>query len=167
MQAGSKFRTRRGKTMKVILLENVYKLGQTGDVVDVKPGYARNFLLARKMAQALSKDALAQIEELKRVALRRADRDLAAARLLASRLQDHVVKLEGKPGARGSKLYGSVTSQSIATAVGTFLEMEIDKRRISLPEPIKTLGMHKYTIKLHPEVEVEGRVEVVKKPEAE
>ena len=149
--------------MKVILLENVRHLGDAGDVVDVKPGYGRNYLLARGMAQALSKEAVAEIEEIKRVALRRAERDLEAAKEMANKLRGYTITLEGKTGARGAKLYGSVTTQALAAAVGAFLGVEIDKRKVSVPEPIKTLGLHRYTIRLHPEVEVEGQVEVVKK----
>ena len=151
--------------MKVVLLENVAHLGNAGDVVEVKPGYGRNYLLPRGMAQALTQKALAEIEEIKRVAMRKADRDLANAKDIESKLSGAIPKIEGKVGARGAKLYGSITSQAIAKALGDHLETEIDKRRITIPEPIKTLGIHKYVIKLHPEVEVEGQIEVVKRKE--
>ena len=148
--------------MKVILLENVPNLGQAGDVVDVKPGYGRNFLFPRRMAGALSKRALAEVEEIKRVALVRADRELKNAQEMAKRLQNHTIKLTGRVGGRGSKLYGSVTTQQIASGISSFLQAEIDKRKISLPETIRTLGLHDYVIKLHPDVVVQGKVEVVK-----
>jgi len=148
--------------MKVLLLESVYKLGDAGAVVDVKPGYARNFLIPRKFAQPLSKKALAEIEEVKRVAVRRADRELHDAKELAGRLEGHMVRMSRKTGARGQKLYGSVTTQALASAVGQFLGAEIDKRKVTIPDPIKTLGIHKYQIRLHSEVIVEGQVEVVK-----
>lgn len=148
--------------MKVILLENVPNLGDAGEVVDVKPGYGRNYLFPRGMAKDLSKKALAEVEEIKKVAVRRAERELENAKELASKLSGHIVKLEGKTGARGSKLYGSVTSQAIANSLAQHLGMEIDKRKISIPEPIKSLGLHDYIIKLHPEVEITGKVEVVK-----
>ncbi len=151
--------------MKVLLLENVPNLGEAGDVVEVKAGYGRNYLLPRGMAQPLTSKALAEIEEIKRVAVRRAERELEVARGMASRLQGHTIRLEGKTGARGAKLYGSVTTQALAGAIGAFLETEIDKRKITVPESIKTLGLHKYRIRLHPEVDVEGQVEVVKKEE--
>ncbi len=151
--------------MKVILLENVPKLGQAGDVVEVKSGYGRNYLVPRGMAQTLTKKALAEIEELKRVAIRRSDRELDNARKMGEKLDGYTIQLPGKVGGRGNKLYGSVTTQQIATAIGLFLEIELDKRKISVPEPIKTLGMHDYKIKLHPEIEVEGKVEVVKAEE--
>jgi len=151
--------------MKVILLENVPNLGEAGDVVEVKSGYGHNYLLPRNMAQALTKKALAEIEDIKRVALRRAERELEIAKELAGKLEGHTVVLPGKTGARGAKLYGSITTQALAAAIGSHLGVEIDKRKISVPEPIKTLGLHKYHIKLHPEVEVEGQVEVVKKTE--
>jgi len=149
--------------MKVILLENVPNLGVAGDVVEVKGGYGRNYLLPRRMAQALTKKALAEVEEIKRVALRRAERELKSAKELAGELENHTIQIEGKTGARGAKLYGSITTQAIAGVIGAYLKKEIDKRKISLPEPIKTLGMHKYVIKLHSDVEVEGNIEVVKK----
>ena len=149
--------------MKVILLESVPNLGETGDVVEVKAGYGRNFLLPRKMAQALTQKALAEIEDIKRVAIRRAERELDAAKEMAKSLEGHTVRMERKTGARGVKLYGSVTTQALAGSIGEFLQAEIDKRKITIPESIKTLGLHKYRIKLHPDVEVEGQVEVVKK----
>jgi large subunit ribosomal protein L9 len=148
--------------MKIILLQNVPNLGVAGDVVEVKPGYGRNYLIPRKMGDTLSKKALAEVEEVKRVAVQRSQRDLAKAQELAKTIENHTVKLTGKVGTRGSKLYGSVTTQQIATAVSSFLGMEVDKRKISLEEPIRTLGLHNYTIKLHPDVEVKSRVEVVK-----
>ena len=153
------------KVKKVILLENVPNLGLAGDVVDVKPGYGRNYLIPRKMAQVLTPEALAEIEEVKRVALLRAERQLNAARELAEKLKTHVLQLTGKVGARGGKLYGSVTTQQIASALSAFLGVEIDKRKITLPEPIKTLGVHTYIVRLHPEIVVEGKLEVVKPPE--
>jgi large subunit ribosomal protein L9 len=114
------------------------------------------------MASALTRQAQAEVEEIKRIAKQRADRDLKSAKEMAKKLESFTVKLTGKVGGRGNKLYGSVTTQQIALAVAGFLETEIDKRRVSLPEPIKTLGLHKYVVRLHPDVVVEGRVEVVK-----
>ncbi len=148
--------------MKVILLENVPNLGEAGDVVEVKPGYCRNYLVPRGMAQLLTKKTLAEVEEIKRVAVRRAERDLTRAKELAERLEGHTMRLEGRVGARGAKLYGSITTQALARAIGEYLETEIDKRKVTIPEPIKTLGLHSYAIKLHPDVTVEGKVEVVK-----
>lgn len=153
--------------MKVVLLENVPNLGSAGDIVEVKPGYGRNYLLPRGMAQALTPRALAEAEEIKRIALQRAEKELRNAREIARALESHTVRLVGKVGARGNKLYGSITTQQIANALADFLKVEIDKRKISLPEPIRTLGLHTYIIKLHPEVVVEGRVEVVKPSESE
>ncbi len=153
--------------MKVVLIQNVPKLGDAGDVVEVKPGYGRNYLLPRGLAEALSKKALAEIEDIKRVAIRRAERELAEARSIASKLEGHIVRIEGKTGARGAKLYGSITSQALANAIAEHLGAEVDKRRISIPEPIKILGMHKYIIRLHTDVVVEGQVEVVKRKETE
>lgn len=148
--------------MKVILLENVANLGEAGDVVEVKPGFGRNYLFPNKMAQMLTKKALAEVEEIKRVAVRRADRDLSRARELAKKLGDYTIQLKGKTGARGNKLYGSITTQQLANSIGEYLETEIDKRKITIPEAIKTLGLHSYKLKLHHEVTVEGKVEVIK-----
>jgi len=148
--------------MKVILLENVSNLGEAGDVVDVKSGYCRNYLVPRGMAEVLSTKALAEVEELKKVAIRRAERELAKAREIAGKLEGHTVKIAGKTGARGARLYGSVTTQAIATAIASFTGSETDKRKISLPEPVKMLGLHKYVYKIHPEVTIEGQLEVVK-----
>jgi large subunit ribosomal protein L9 len=148
--------------MKVVLLENIPNLGQAGDVVEVKSGFGRNYLLPRHMAKSLTKKAAAEIEEIKRVVIQRADKDLALARELGQKLGSTTVKLEGKVGGRGSKLYGSVTTQQIATAIYSQVNVEIDKRKITLPEPIRTLGLHNYTVRLHADVVVNGKVEVVK-----
>ena len=153
------------RTMKVLLLENVHKLGSAGDIVEVKGGFGRNFLLPRGMAQAITAKAVKEIEEIKRVTIRRADRELNAAKELGSKLESHTIQLEGKIGARGNKLYGSVTTQAIASSIGSYLGIEVDKRKISLPEAIKTLGMHKYVVKLHPDVEITGNIEVIKRKE--
>lgn len=148
--------------MKVVLLENITNLGQAGDIVEVKPGYARNFLIPRKMASALSKNALAKVEEIKRVSLLRAEREFNAAKEIAQKIESHVITITGKVGERGLKLYGRITTQQIADALKSYLGAEVDKRKISIPEPIRTLGLHYYTIKLHPKIVVEGKIEVVK-----
>lgn len=151
--------------MKVILLQNVDKLGSAGDVVDVKSGYGRNFLVRQGMAQVLSKSALAEVEDLQKSAQRRAEKELESAKEIASKLENEMVKLFGRVGKRGNKLYGSITTQALATAIGSQLNVDIDKRKISIPEAIKTLGIHDYNVKLHPDVHVNGKVEVMKKAE--
>jgi large subunit ribosomal protein L9 len=151
--------------MKVVLLQNVNNLGTAGDVVDVKPGYCRNYLIPQGLANILNKQALAAVEEIKRVALRKAENALEHAKGIAGRIEGQTIQIQGKVGKRGAKLYGSITSQALASALGASLEEDIDKRMISFPEPIRTLGMHEYVIKLHPEVVVTGKVEVIKKPE--
>ncbi|HDS29704.1 MAG TPA: 50S ribosomal protein L9 [Firmicutes bacterium] len=148
--------------MKVILLQRIPNLGEAGDVVEVKDGFGRNFLIPRGLAQHLSKKAVNEIEEIKRVALRRSERELDFANDIAKKLKDHTIQIKGRTGARGNKLYGSITTQQIANAILERLGVEIDKRKISLPEQIKTLGLHDYTVKLHTDVTVESKVEVVK-----
>jgi len=148
--------------MKVLLLENVPKIGKAGDVVEVKPGYGRNYLVPKGLAQQLSRQALAEVEQFQKVAIRRAERELEHAREIASKLQGQIVRIYGKTGKRGEKLYGSITTQALATAMGEMTGKEIDKRKITIPEPIKSLGLHDYSIRLHHEVTVDGKVEVVK-----
>ena len=124
--------------MKVILLQRIPNLGEAGDVVEVKDGFGRNFLIPRGLAQHLSKKAVNEIEEIKRVALRRSERELDFANDIAKKLKDHTIQIKGRTGARGNKLYGSITTQQIANAILERLGVEIDKRKISLPEQIKT-----------------------------
>jgi len=144
----------------VVLQEDVEALGTSGDVVRVRPGYARNFLLPRGLAVPATAGNLARVDDLKRLAAQRAEKELAEAREGAQKLNNLSVKLERAVGEE-NKMYGSVTTRDIEEAYRA-AGVEIDRRKIQLAEPIKTLGLHEVPLKLHPEVTVQLTVEVIK-----
>lgn len=144
----------------VVLQHDVDNLGQSGDVVRVRPGYARNFLIPRGLAVPASAGNLARIDELKRSAASRAARELEVARDLAKRLEATSVKIARAVGEE-NKMYGSVTSRDIEEAYRQ-LGLEIDRKKIRLAEPIKQLGLAEVPVKLHGDITATLRVEVVK-----
>ena len=142
--------------MKVILKQDVDKLGKTGDVVKVAPGYGRNFLIPRRLAVPAT-DGNMKIVEIERVAgARRDQREKKSAEIVAREIAKLVVTLRRKSG-EGGTLYGSVTSLDIADYLITH-KIDIDKRKIQLEEPIKSLGEYQVPIRLHREVTVPIRV---------
>lgn len=145
--------------MKVILNKDVKDLGKSGALVDVSEGYARNFLFPRQLAAEATPAAMKQWEERKKAEQRREDRMLAAAQDLAKELEVAKVVLTAKSG-EGGKLYGTITTKEIAQAITKQTQHEVDKRKIDLPEPIKALGTHQFTVKLHPKVSVTMKVNV-------
>jgi len=150
-----------GRPIQVVLQENVPNLGTSGDVVRVRPGYARNYLIPRGLAAPATPANLAKVGEIKRHAALRAERELEEAKQLAERLERTSIKLERAVGDE-NKMYGSVTGRDIEEAYAS-LGIGIDRRRLVLAEPIKTLGLAEVALRLHPDVEAKLRVEVVKK----
>ncbi len=149
--------------MKVILKQDVDKLGKTGDVVKVAPGYGRNFLIPRHMAVEATPGNI-KIQEIERLAAARRDqRDKQAASLVARELVKMVITIQRKAG-EGGTLYGSVTAIDIADFLITH-KIDIDKRKIQLDEPIKTIGEYQVPVRLHREVIVPIRVVVEAEPE--
>jgi large subunit ribosomal protein L9 len=146
--------------IRVVLQEDVENLGSGGDVVRVRPGFARNYLYPRGLAAPATEHALARIGELKKQGLARAAKQLEEAKALAVRLQASAVKLERAVGAE-NRMFGSVTSRDIEEAFAA-AGVVVDRKVIHLPEPLKTLGLHEVTAKLHAEVTAVLRVEVVK-----
>lgn len=147
--------------MKVILLEDVEKLGKFGDVVDVKRGYARNYLFPRNVAiEAVDKN-LKLIEERKRKRERQLTREKAETEELAKRIGNISYTIPMAAGEE-DRLFGTVTVAHIAEAMAAE-GIEIDKRKIHLVEPIQRLGVYQVEIKLHPELTTTIRVWVVKK----
>lgn len=146
--------------IKVVLQEDVDNLGTSGDVVRVRPGYARNYLLPRGLALPATEANLARVEELKRAAKAKAEKALGAAQTIAKKLEATSVKIERAVGDE-NKMYGSVTARDIEDAYGA-LGIEVDRKKIQLNEPIKQLGLHEVAVKLHPTVVAKLRVEVVK-----
>jgi len=136
---------------KLILTQEVTGLGEPGDIVDVKDGYARNFLLPRKLAQPWTKGAEKNITAIRRARKAREMASLDDARAARDLLQAAVVSVPAKAGT-GGRLFGAVTTTEIADAVKSTGAPAVDKRKIELSSPIKSLGEHRVTIRLHPEV---------------
>jgi large subunit ribosomal protein L9 len=146
-------------TMEVILREHVDNLGQRGDIVKVAEGYARNYLLPRKLALAVTESNKRQIERERKVAEAREAEEKGQAEALAQRLTQIELEIARRVGDNET-LYGSVTSADVAHALQA-KGFEIDKRKIQLPEPIKALGGSTVSVKVHREVVAQVRVKVV------
>lgn len=146
--------------MKIILTQDVPNLGAPGDVVEVKNGYGRNYLLPQGLAIIATKGAEKQITTIKRVRLNREVRGVEHAKEIAGALASLSVKLPARAG-EGGKLFGSVTTADVVAAVKAAGGPALDKRHVVLPGHIKALGSHKVSVKLHPGVEQEISLEVV------
>ena len=139
------------KRMKVVLLQDVRGQGKKGQLLNVSDGYARNYLLPRKLAAEATRDVLNAMEQHDEAVRRRAEEDLARARLLAKDLEGITVRIQMKAGTNG-KLYGAVTAREIAAAMLEQKNIEIDHRKIVLDEPIKNFGNYEIKAKLFPQV---------------
>lgn len=137
--------------MKVILLQELKGKGGEGDVVDVAPGFANNYLLPQKLAQLATKGNLKQLEQRKHNIAKREENRVAAAESLKATLEGQAVKVDAKVGEEG-QLFGSVTSQMIADAIKEAVGVDVDKRRIELGHAIKTAGEHEVAISLYREI---------------
>jgi large subunit ribosomal protein L9 len=146
--------------MEVILRERVDKLGNRGDVVKVSEGYARNFLLPRKLALPSTPANRKQVEQEKAVAVRREAHEKSEAEALAQQLSRVVIRLARKVGEH-DVLYGSVTALDIAEAFAA-QGFTVDRRKIEMEEAIKSLGQHTVSLKLHRDVSASITVEVIK-----
>jgi len=150
------------KNIKVILRQNVAELGNSGDVVSVKPGYARNFLLPRGLAFEATTANIRQLEEEKRRTDAKAKRDFLEARRRASQLENVSLTFQANAGEEG-KLFGSITSADIADRLKEQgLDFEVDKRDVELEEPIKSLGVYNVAVRLHTDVKPEIKIWVTK-----
>jgi len=146
--------------MKIILLDDVSKVGRRGEVREVSDGYARNFLIPKKLALSATAGNLKNLEHIKTQQEAKADRAKADAESLRSRVEALVYE-ERRQASEEGKLFGSVTSQDIADFLGG-KGLNIDRRRITLDEPIKTLGEYSVSMRLHPDVTAQLRVAVVR-----
>ena len=138
--------------MKIILLEPVTKLGQTGAIVEVKPGYARNFLVPRGLAAYATASNLKSLAAQARARAKKLEGIKADAEKLAGQFQDIVVELKAKAGE--GKIYGAITSQAVADAVEKQTGLAIDRRKIEMGKAIKDLGEYEVVYKPHPEVPI-------------
>lgn len=145
--------------MKVILLQDVKALGKKGEVVNVNDGYARNFILPKKLGVEANGKNLNDLKLQKNNEAKVAQEHLDAAKKLAEKLKAGKVVLTMKVG-EGGRTFGSVSSKEIAEAVKEQMHLDIDKKKIQLKEQIKTLGTHIVSVKLHPEVTAELNVSV-------
>lgn len=147
--------------MKVILIEDLDRLGKAGDVVVVKEGYARNYLLPRKKAKPLTPESMKILEAIKKRRALEEKRRLEDVSALADKISKLSLTISEESGEE-EKLYGSVTNEMISNALRQE-GIDIDKREIILDEPIKKLGVYQVTVKLHPEVKASLRIWVIKK----
>lgn len=146
--------------MEVVLLEDVKALGKKGQIVKVNDGYARNFILPKKLGIEASSKNLNDLKLQKANADKIAAEQLQAAKDLAADLAEKSITLSIKAG-EGGKAFGSVSSKEITKAIQDQLGMEIDKKKLVLPEPLKTFGTHEVPIKLHRDVTGKLAVKVV------
>ena len=146
--------------MKIILRQDFEKLGKAGDIVDVKPGYARNYLIPQQIAYPATPSYLKILEEEKKQKQQKLQKAKKQAEHLAEKLETVSITIPVTVGEE-NKLFGSVTTQNIADALKE-QGFEIDRKKIILEEPIKELGIYSVPIKLHPEVVAKIKVWVVK-----
>ena len=143
--------------MKVILLQDVKSLGKKGEIVNVNDGYARNFILPKKMGVEATGKNLNDLKLQKYNEKKVAQEQLDSAKTLAEKIGQGKVELAIKVG-EGGKVFGSVSSKEIAAAVKEQMGLDVDKKKIQLKETIKSLGTHNVPVKLHPEVTAELKV---------
>ncbi len=146
--------------MKVILIREVKNLGKPDDIVNVAEGYARNYLFPRKLAVPADEAHLAELKKRKRAEELRGEKLREEAKDIAERLNEVQITVTGKVGS-GTKLYGSITHADIAEALEKQTGIKIDKRKIELEEPIKSLGMYDVPIRLHKDAVAHLKVEVI------
>jgi large subunit ribosomal protein L9 len=146
--------------MKLILTQDVANLGAPGDVVEVANGYGRNYLVPQGLAIVATKGAEKQIATIRRAREVREVRDLGHAKEIQGQLAGLSVKLPARSG-QGGRLFGSVTAADVVKAVSAAGGPKLDRRLVSLPAPIKSLGSHTVSVKVHPEVEASLSVDVV------
>lgn len=145
---------------KLILTHEVTGLGEPGDVVDVKDGYARNYLIPRSLATPWSKGAESQVTAIRKARKAREIATLDEAKATRDSLQSKAVTVKAKAG-NGGRLFGAVTTAEIAAAVAELGGVQVDKRKIEIAQPIKSTGEFSVSIRLHPEVSAKIAVNVV------
>lgn len=152
--------------MKIILSSDVETLGHKGDVVTVKDGYARNFLVPKGLAIPASRGALKQAELMRKARIDRDEKAKAEAAAKVAHLASSPVYISARAG-EGGRLFGSVTNADVARAVLDQLEVDIDRRNVRMDDAIRSLGTHQIEVKLHEEVNALITVEVIAHEEEE
>ncbi|MBW8827474.1 MAG: 50S ribosomal protein L9 [Acidobacteria bacterium] len=145
--------------MKVVLRSDIADLGKKGDVLDVADGFARNYLVPRGLALKANDGVVTQATAMRRSRDIKDAADRSAAEEIATRLVPMVISVTARAGAEG-KLFGSVTALDVVEAVQAQAHVELDRRKVHLNEPIRDLGTHRVTVKLHADVEFPVTVEV-------
>lgn len=138
--------------MRVVLRQDVDTVGKKGDLVEVADGYARNYLVPRGLAIVATKGAVKQADTMRRAREVREARERDAVEVVAGRLRGQTVRVGARAG-EGGRLFGSVTATDIADAVQAQLGLDLDRRKLGLPEPIKELGSHEVSLHLYEGVE--------------
>jgi len=146
--------------MKVILLQDVKGQGKKGDVVNASDGYARNFLFPKNLAVEATAGNMKTLSEQKQAQQNKKDKELSDAKALAERIQELTVIIKTKAG-EGGRLFGSVTSKEIAEAFEKQHKIQLDKRKIVLPDPIKEMGSRTIDVKIYPGVVAKLKVSVI------
>jgi large subunit ribosomal protein L9 len=146
--------------MRVVLRSDIDKLGKRGDIIDVADGYARNFLLPKGHAIVATDGVTTQANAMRRARDLKDARDRESAEQVARTLVPMVIRIPARSGA-GGKLFGSVTATDVVEAVADQTRVSLDRRRLHMDEPIKSLGTHEVPVKLHADVEFRVTVEVV------
>jgi large subunit ribosomal protein L9 len=145
--------------MKIILTADVPNLGAPGEIVEVKDGYGRNYLLPRKLAVVATRGAEKQVASIQRAQKNRAIKDLGHAKEVAGQLKELTVTIRAKSAGESGRLFGSVTAADVVKAVQAAGGPALDRRAVDVPQ-IKTTGTHQVTVRIHPEVTAEVAVEV-------
>lgn len=146
--------------MRIVLRSDVENLGRKGDLIEVADGYARNYLVPRGMAIVATKGSARQIDAMRRSRQIRDSRERQSAEETARVLATRRLEISARSG-EGGRLFGSVTTSDVAEALEAQAGVQLDRRKLHLDEPIKTLGVHEVPVRLHPEVHVAITVEVV------
>jgi large subunit ribosomal protein L9 len=146
--------------MKVILKQDIKGVGKTDEVVNVSPGYARNYLFPRQLAVNADETQVRELKKRHDAVERKGDKAVSEASDVAEKIGQMTFTIHAKAGT-GTKLYGSITPHDIADAIKAQAGVEVDKRKIHIPEPIKTAGTHVIPIRLHRDVSSDVTVEVV------
>jgi large subunit ribosomal protein L9 len=137
--------------MKVILLQDIKGTGKKDQIIEVSDGFARNYLFPKKLALEASRASLNAVEKSKAAEAHREQLRLQEAEALAARIKGHVISVNARAG-EGSRLYGSVTAQEVADALTAQYNVKVEKRRVELPEPVRTVGESEVTVWLAPGV---------------
>lgn len=146
--------------MKVILQEDIKALGKKGQIIEVKEGYARNYLLPKKLAVEATQGNVKELNHQKEIKSQKAEREQQEAQKLAAKINGVTLTLKVKSGENG-KLFGAVTSKDIAESLAKLHKIDLDRRKIDLSENIKSVGDYEIKVKLHSQVSAEFKVKII------